>query len=506
MLKRLLIPSVIVLGAVAFSVPLLAQEAQNRKIPETVIEAEKMAEETKPETKEVVYEQLDLFGQAFERVREDYVDEATSKELIEAAINGMLTHLDPHSSYLNEDGLKDMTVQTKGEFGGLGIEVTMENGFIKVVSPIDDTPAFNAGVQASDYITHLNGKPVLGLNLSEAVDMMRGKVKTPIELTIRREGEAEALKINVIRDIITIKSVKHKILGDVGYIRISSFNGNTDSGVKDAVQTIEKELGSRLRGYILDMRNNPGGLLNQAITVSDMFLEKGEIVSTRGRHDTDTKRDVATPGDIINGLPLVVLINAGSASASEIVSGALQDHRRAVIMGTQSFGKGSVQTIMQVPEHGALRLTTARYYTPSGRSIQAKGIAPDIIVEAAKIEKLSDDTELLIKESDLRGALKAEQKVQEDAQEDQDLDAAASKTDELADGDYQLARALDLVRGISFYNDQALPSPSAMIEASNDNDSNDKDIKPEDIKVDDVDLEVKVDDVDSELPEEKVSE
>lgn len=467
--KRFIIPSLIAIGAIAVSLPLFAQEVQNRKVPETVAEAKKMAEEIKPESKEQVYEQLDLFGQAFERVRGDYVDEATSKELIEAAINGMLTHLDPHSSYLNEDGLKDMTVQTKGEFGGLGIEVTMENGFIKVVSPIDDTPAFNAGMQAGDFITHLDGKPVLGLNLSEAVDMMRGKIGEPIELTVRREGEGDALKIKIVRDVITIKSVKNKILGDVGYIRISSFNGNTDSGVKESVREIETELGSRLRGYVLDLRNNPGGLLNQAISVSDLFLEEGEIVSTRGRHDSDTKRDVATPGDITNGLPLVVLVNAGSASASEIVAGALQDHRRAVIMGTQSFGKGSVQTIMQVPEHGALRLTTARYYTPSGRSIQAKGIMPDITIEAAKIEKLGDDADLLIKESDLRGALQAEQKAQEEANADKDgLDADAAETDTLSDGDYQLARALDLVRGISFYKDQS-KSVSAETNVANDN-------------------------------------
>ncbi len=473
---RTLAVILILLGGLAAGLPLLAQEmAPARDIPKTEAEAIKANKEVKAETKSNIYQQLDLFGEAFERVREDYVDEVTSKELIEAAINGMLTHLDPHSSYLNEEGLEDITVQTKGEFGGLGIEVTMENGFIKVVSPIDDTPAFNAGVKAGDYITHLDGKAVVGMTLSEAVDMMRGKIGTSIELTVRREGEAKALKFKVTRAVITIKSVKSEIMGDIAYVRISSFNNNTDSGVKDAIDAAKKKLGSRLRGVVLDLRNNPGGLLNQAIAVSDLFLEQGEIVSTRGRHESDTKRDMATAGDVTEGMPLVVLINGGSASASEIVSGALQDHRRAVLMGTKSFGKGSVQTIIQIPDHGALRLTTARYYTPSGRSIQATGIEPDITVEPAKIEKIEDEEDGLIKESELQGALKAEKTEQEkvnaeeEAKNGEDLSAIATHTDELAKGDYQLARALDLVRGMSLYRENlstpagtvAVPAPPA---------------------------------------------
>lgn len=459
---RTLAVLLLLLATVAFTVPLLAQEAQQRDIPKTAKEAAEAVKKDEKENKNTIFENLDLFGEAFERVREDYVDPVTSTELVEAAINGMLTHLDPHSSYLNEDGLEDITVQTKGEFGGLGIEVTMENGFIKVVSPIDDTPAFNAGVKAGDFITHLDNKPVIGLTLQEAVDMMRGKVGTAIELTIRREGETKPLKIKVQRAIITIKSVKHEIMGDIGYIRISSFNNNTDSGVKNAINDTKSKLGSRLRGYVLDMRNNPGGLLNQAISVSDIFLDKGEIVSTRGRQAEDTKRDMSTPGDLAQGLPIVVLINGGSASASEIVSGALQDHRRAVLMGTKTFGKGSVQTIIQIPGHGALRLTTARYYTPSGRSIQATGIEPDVTVEPAKIEKITDEEDDLIKESDLRGALDAEKQKQEDEVKTEGdnvmVTAAATATDELAKGDYQLARALDLVRGLSLFAErQAKP-------------------------------------------------
>lgn len=441
------------LAATAVALPILAQEADKRKIPETEQEAMEQAKKAEPETKTSIYEQLDLFGEAFERVRSDYVDEVSSKELVEAALNGMLTHLDPHSSYLNEEGLEDMNIQTKGEFGGLGIEVTMENGFIKVVSPIDDTPAFVAGIKAGDFITHLNGQAVVGMDLQEAVDIMRGKVGTSIDLTVRREGEAKPMKFTVKRAVITVKSVKTEIMGDVGYIRISSFNNNTDSGVKMAIEDAKKKLGSRLRGYVLDMRNNPGGLLVQAISVSDLFLDQGEIVSTRGRQPEDTHRDLATPGDLTDGLPIVVLINGGSASASEIVSGALQDHRRAVIMGTKSFGKGSVQTIIQIPGHGALRLTTARYYTPSGRSIQALGIEPDVIVEPAKIEKLDEEEDGLIKESELKGALDAEKQLQEAAKRaaEADEEATGSSTDDLAKGDYQLARALDLVRGLSLF-------------------------------------------------------
>lgn len=392
---------------------------------------------------EDTYQQLNLFGDVFERVREQYVDDVSDKELVEHAVNGMLTNLDPHSSYLNEDDFGDMQVQTKGEFGGLGIEVTMENGFVKVVSPIDDTPAFKAGVKAGDLVTHLDGEAVMGLTLSEAVDKMRGKVGTKIDLTIRREDEAKPVEITIKRDIIKIQSVRHEVFGDIGYIRITTFNQHTEDGLKDAIKDIKKELGEKLSGYVLDLRNNPGGLLTQAISVSDSFLDKGEIVSTRGRHEDDTRRDNATKGDLADGKPMVVLINGGSASAAEIVAGALQDHRRAVVMGTQSFGKGSVQTIIPIPGHGAMRLTTARYYTPSGRSIQAKGIEPDIKVELARVEKIDvgDNT----RESDLNGALdndKKKDKKEKSADE-------PSTIDEIED--YQLLRAIDLIQGLSLY-------------------------------------------------------
>lgn len=394
------------------------------------------------------YRQLNLFGDVFERVREQYVDEVQDKDLIEAAINGMLTDLDPHSAYLNEDSYKDIQVQTKGEFGGLGIEVTMENGFVKVVSPIDDTPAFRAGVQAGDLITHLDEKPVLGLSLNEAVDLMRGKVGTKIDLKIRREGTAEPVEVTIKRDVIRIRSVRSRVEKEkIGYIRITTFNQNTESGLKKAIKEIEKEAGDNLIGYVLDLRNNPGGLLNQAIAVSDAFLDKGEIVSTRGRNDDETQRDNATEGDLAKGLPLVVLINGGSASASEIVSGALQDHRRAILMGTQSFGKGSVQTIIALPGNGAMRLTTARYYTPSGRSIQAKGITPDILVEPARVEKIS--TSGLTKESDLRGALDANKAKKETANNDDEVKDDSEESE--SEKDYQLSRAIDLLEGLSLY-------------------------------------------------------
>lgn len=408
-------------------------------------------ERTANQVQEDDYKYLKLFGDVFERVKALYVDEATDKELIEHAINGMLTGLDPHSAFLNNDGYDDMKVQTRGTFGGLGIEVTMEDGFVKVVSPIDDTPAFDAGVQAGDMITHLDGKPVVGLSLSEAVDKMRGKVGTSIELTIRRENVLDALKIKIKRDIIKITSVRHRTEGDIGYIRVTTFNQQTTPGVEKAIKDIKSELGDKLLGYVIDLRNNPGGLLTEAINVSDIFLTQGEIVSTRGRQDEDTRRDMATEGDMADGLPLVVLINGGSASASEIVAGALQDHRRAVLMGTPSFGKGSVQTIIPLPDDSAMRLTTARYYTPSGRSIQAKGIVPDIIVELAKVESLENGEG--VKESDLKGALinatpeRFENTDDAEGIKDEHLDL----TDE-AKADYQLLRAIDLLRGVALYN------------------------------------------------------
>lgn len=416
------------------------------------------------------YRELNLFGDVFERVRAQYVEPVTDKKLIEYAINGMLTSLDPHSSYMDDSEFKDMQVQTRGEFGGLGIEVTMDNGVVKVVSPIDDTPAYRGGVKAGDYITHLDGQPIIGMSLNDAVDKMRGKIGTPIKLTLRRENVPEPIEVTLVRDVIKIQSVKHDVLNDnIGYIRITTFSQNTDSGLRDAVDKIKSQLGNKLIGYIVDLRNNPGGLLDQAIAVSDDFLEQGEIVSTRGRHPEDTKRDNATPGDIANGLPLVVLINGGSASASEIVSGALQDHRRALLLGTQSFGKGSVQTVIPLPGHGAMRLTTARYYTPSGRSIQAKGITPDINVEPAKIEQMAAVDR--IREADLKGALTNPDdkgnpppavpaallpgnKPEADPKGAKPADPKVSqktKGDEKLKDDYQLARAVDVLTGVSLY-------------------------------------------------------
>src|SRR5580658_6062767 len=333
------------------------------------------------------YKELNLFGDVFEKVRSDYVDEVSDDTLIEGAINGMLTSLDPHSNYLNAKNFSDMKVQTRGEFGGLGIEVSMENGLIKVVSPIDDTPAAHAGLKPGDLITHLDGAPVQGMTLPEAVEKMRGPPNSEITLTIRREGR-DPFDVKLTRANIKIQSVRsHLEDGNIAYIRITSFNEQTDVGLNNAMKSLKEQANNKLVGVILDLRNNPGGLLDQAVAVSDAFLDKGEIVSTRGRRSDDAQRYDARPGDVANGLPLVVLINGGSASASEIVAGALQDHHRAILVGTRSFGKGSVQTIIPLPGHGAMRLTTARYYTPSGRSIQAKGIDPDIVVEAAKIEK-----------------------------------------------------------------------------------------------------------------------
>src|SRR6266852_1524797 len=338
------------------------------------------------------YKQLDLFGDVFELVREDYVDNVSDDTLIEGAINGMLTSLDPHSNYLNAKNFNDMKVQTRGEFGGLGIEVSMESGLVKVVSPIDDTPAAHAGLKPGDQITHLDGTPVQGLTLPEAVDRMRGPVNSEINLTIRREGR-EPFDVKLTRAIIKIQSVRSHIESkNIGYIRITSFNEQTDVGLANAMKNLKQQADNKLIGVILDLRNNPGGLLDQAVAVSDAFLDKGEIVSTRGRRSDDAQRYNARPGaKAASGLPIAVLINGGSASASEIVAGALQDHHRAILLGTRSFGKGSVQTIIPLAGHGAMRLTTARYYTPSGRSIQAKGIDPDIVVEAAKIERPSAD-------------------------------------------------------------------------------------------------------------------
>ena len=393
------------------------------------------------------YRLLNLLGDVFERVRADYVEEPTDQKLIESAITGMLVSLDPHSSYLNAKNFREMQVETRGEFGGLGIEVTMENGLVKVISPIDDTPAFRAGVESGDLITHLNGDPVLGLALSEAVEKMRGPVGSNLKVTIRRAGR-DPFDVTITRAVIKIKSVRSHIEGEIGYLRITSFSERTDMGVGKAMEAFHKELGDKLRGVVIDLRNNPGGLLDQAISVSDAFLDKGEIVSTRSRRNEDTQRYNSHPGDLAKGLPIVVLTNGGSASASEIVAGALQDHRRAIILGTKSFGKGSVQTIIPLPGHGAMRLTTARYYTPSGRSIQAVGIEPDIKVEQARIESLKPQSRR--RESDLRGAL--ENEVNKDAPE---KSGAAEAKPPIKPEDYQLARALDLINGIAMFSSRA---------------------------------------------------
>ena len=387
--------------------------------------------------KKEVYKYLNLFGEAFEKIKNNYVEEVTVKKLIESAIDGMLNSLDPHSSYLNTDELDELRVQTKGEFGGLGIEVTLENGLVKVISPIDDTPAERAGVKSGDLITHLDDEPVLGMTLSEAVSIMRGKVGSKIKLRVSR-NEVENLDIEITRAIIELKAVKSRLEDNIGYIRVSSFNQKVDQEIIKAIKSFDKKE-NKIVGYVLDLRNNPGGLLDQAVNVTDIFLEKGEIVSTRGRKKSEGNRYNAVKNDLINGLPLVVLINQGSASASEIVAGALQDHKRAIIMGTKSFGKGSVQTIIPSGENVAIKLTTARYYTPLGRSIQQTGIDPDILVEQAELKKIEQISKR--QESDLRGSIKNEQAVKEEENK--------VESDKSSFEDYQLSRALDLISAIS---------------------------------------------------------
>ena len=394
------------------------------------------------------YKYLDLFGQVFDRVRSSYVEEVTDQELIEKAIDGMLSGLDPHSGFMNEEVFQEMQMDTEGKFGGLGIEITMEEGFVKVIAPIEDTPAYEAGVLAGDYIIQIDETPVFGLTLNEAVELMRGKKGEPIVITISR-ANTEPFEIEIIRDYIKIRSVKSEVLNNIGYLRITSFNEQTESGLLDAIKKIEKE--NQIKGYVLDVRSNPGGLLTQAVKVTDIFLERGEIVSTRGRDKKDIRRYRAKKSDRTNGKPLVVIIDGGSASASEIVAGALQDHKRAIIIGTQSFGKGSVQTIIpfQVSNSDNLtgiRLTTARYYTPSGESIQGKGIVPDIIIEQGEFESFDYKR---FSESDLKDSL--DKNNEEDVEENADNEL--SEFEKRLELDYQLRRAFDLVQGVSLFNE-----------------------------------------------------
>ena len=405
-----------------------------------------------------IYRQLDLFGEVLERVRADYVEKPEDPKLIEAAINGMLTALDPHSAYLNPKHFRDMQVQTRGEFGGLGIEVTMENGVVKVVAPIEDTPAARAGIMSGDLITHLDKEQILGLTLQEAVEKMRGPVNSPISLTIVRKGVDDPFDVKVVRDVIHINPVKYNAEGDdVGYIRVTTFNEQTTANLQKAIEDLKKQLGPKLKGFIVDLRNNPGGLLDQAISVSDAFLDQGAIVLTRGRNLEETQRSNARPGDITDGQKIVVLINGGSASASEIVAGALQDHHRATIVGTRSFGKGSVQTIIPLGSNGALRLTTARYYTPSGRSIQAKGIDPEVVVEEELPDELKQkaETQEPRGEANLRGHLRGDD-------EDEDGEGGAAEEESGSSSyvpadkekDTQLKYGLDLLRGIKSVDTQ----------------------------------------------------
>jgi len=404
-----------------------------------------------------VYEQLDLFGDIFERIRGQYVEEVEPKDLIEAAINGMLTSLDPHSSYLPPDDFDDMQVQTRGEFGGLGIEVTQEDGFVKVVSPMDDTPAAAAGIQSGDFITHVNGESLMGLLLDEAVEKMRGPVGSEIVLTIVREGLADPFDVSIIRDTIKLTAVRSRVVGDAIVLRVTTFNDQTYPNLEEGLNKSIAELGGidNVSGIVLDLRNNPGGLLNQAIKVSDAFLEKGEIVSTRGRNPQDGERFNATGGDLAQGKPMVVLINGGSASASEIVAGALQDHRRAVVVGTKSFGKGSVQTLVPLRGDGAMRLTTARYYTPSGRSIQALGVSPDIVVKQPVRPELAEgetppaaEDAPVRSEADLRGIISNDSMTEDEQKVYEEEQKQAEEAAKLRDEDYQLAYAVDILKGL----------------------------------------------------------
>ena len=416
-----------------------------------------VAQEVVPESS--LYEQLDLFGDIFERVRSQYVEEVPTEELVTAAINGMLTSLDPHSSYLSAKDFEDMQVQTRGEFGGLGIEVTQEEGFIKVIAPMDGTPAAKAGILAGDFITHVNGEAVSGLILDEAVEKMRGPIGSEIIITVVRQGTPEPFDVSIIRDTIKLTAVRGRVVGKTVVLRITTFNDQTTSGLNAELKKGLDELGGmeNLDGVVIDLRNNPGGLLNEAITVSDAFLEKGEIVSTRGRVAGSGERYNAKAGDLIEGKPIVVLINGGSASASEIVAGALQDHRRAIVVGTKSFGKGSVQTLIPLRGDGAMRLTTARYYTPSGRSIQALGISPDIVVQQPIPEPVDpdapkDEVSAALRErseADLRGAISNDSMTDEEKRLYEEELARAEESAKLRDEDYQLAYAVDIIKGLT---------------------------------------------------------
>ena len=453
-MKKLALAAVggVALGLVVttqFAGPLLAQEAEDGGS---------------------IYQQLDLFGDIFERIRAEYVEEVDEEELIEAAINGMLTSLDPHSSYLSPKDAAAMRVQTRGEFGGLGIEVTQEEGWVKVVSPMDGTPADAAGITTGDFITAVDGESLMGLTLDEAVEMMRGPVGSEIVLTIVREGETEPFDVSIIRDTIKLQAVRARTEGETVVLRVTTFNDQTFSNLAEGLAAQVETAGGveNVNGVVLDLRNNPGGLLDQAIYVADAFLDAGEIVSTRGRQSADGERWNAQPGDITEGLPMVVLINGGSASASEIVAGALQDHRRAVVVGTQSFGKGSVQTVMPLAGEGAMRLTTARYYTPSGRSIQALGIAPDIVVaqpvppapiEGAEEAEEPGFTPQEIHEGDLRGALGNDSLSEEELSQLEEEQAKAEAAAALREEDYQLAYAIDILKGLSALGPSA---PAAM--------------------------------------------
>lgn len=424
--------------------PLLAQEAQNSTN---------------------VYEQLDLFGDIFERIRGQYVEDVDDKELIEAAINGMLTSLDPHSSYLSAEDAAAMRVSTSGEFGGLGIEVTQEEGWVKVVSPMDGTPADAAGILAGDFITAVDGESVLGLTLDDAVTLMRGPVGAEIIVTIVREGEVEPFDVSIIRDTIKLTAVRSRTEGNAVVLRVTTFNDQTFPNLKDGLEEQVEEAGGidNVDGFVIDLRNNPGGLLNQAIYVSDAFLNAGEIVSTRGRGAADGDRFNASPGDMAEGKPIVVLINGGSASASEIVAGALQDHRRAIVIGTNSFGKGSVQTVVPLKGDGAMRLTTSRYYTPSGRSIQSLGISPDIIVEQPRLQLDADveeeDEPRRRSEADLRGSLDNDSLTEDEIRQIEEDRARAETAAQLREDDYQLAYAIDILKGLNALGPTTLKDP-----------------------------------------------